>query len=623
MSIGLFWFDTWQASYGGAVVHIYKAGTTTHASVYTDENLTVPAANPQTLATDSNNAGKWAQPLYVNEAVELLVDSIDLTSVVRPLLTDLNGEDASNATVRATGGSVDAPLKDIVARIVWAANHGLLIPSGSAATNTATINAAIGIAAGTGGGYVMLPPGNYPVNAITESAGVIICGAGKLVTTLQCQVADKCFTLSGDGAGFRDLTLDGVNVTAGSIGIFAKAIDEIVLENVLIQRFETGIHRKGGRRARWRNVDVETCTRGVRWVGDSDAGDGADGDQCTDNDWSGGRIRFCTTSGLELEYEDRLCASNVIQAVGLESNTGTALKVLGAQHTNLEGVWFEGNTVNLSIEDDSTSTVNEDNVVDGFRMKGGRITGGTMTFEDTCQNVVFELVAFSDVDITLTNPNNAVLALDCTEDDLVTIAGTGTKWTRFRSIDDGASFGITTDGTATKAWSVHLDPGQVVFAEAHVIGNQQNGSNTGEYHIEVSAKRAGATLAYDSQSANFTVGSILTGAISGCTARIIGDSDSGATGTLTLRDIVPGDNGYFQDNETITDAVTGSALANGTLSVPTVSLLGSVTALRTAREDVAGWDCTFVGNGPELQLNVQGAAATTVEWTCDVHVTLS
>ena len=58
------------------------------------------------------------------------------------------------------------------------------------------------------------------------------------------------------------------------------------------------------------------------------------------------------------------------------------------------------------------------------------------------------------------------------------------------------------------------------------------------------------------------------------------------------------------------------------LSVPTV-LLGSVTALRTAREDVAGWDCTFVGNGPELQLNVQGAAATTVEWTGDVHVTLS
>jgi hypothetical protein len=151
-----------------------------------------------------------------------------------------------------------------------------------------------------------------------------------------------------------------------------------------------------------------------------------------------------------------------------------------------------------------------------------------------------------------------------------------------------------------------------------VIGNQQNGTNSGEYVLAASAKRVGATLAYDAQTVNFTVGATLTGATSGCTARIVGDADGGATGTLTVRSIVPGDGGYFIDNEIITGSSGGSATANGTLSVPTVSLLGASTSLRTDREDVAGWAAAFVANGPALELQVTGAASTTIEWTVDV-----
>jgi hypothetical protein len=54
------------------------------------------------------------------------------------------------------------------------------------------------------------------------------------------------------------------------------------------------------------------------------------------------------------------------------------------------------------------------------------------------------------------------------------------------------------------------------------------------------------------------------------------------------------------------------------LTPANVALLGSVTALRAAREDVAGWAAAFVANGPEIELQVTGAASTTIDW--DVYV---
>ncbi len=75
-------------------------------------------------------------------------------------------------------------------------------------------------------------------------------------------------------------------------------------------------------------------------------------------------------------------------------------------------------------------------------------------------------------------------------------------------------------------------------------------------------------LAYDAQSANFTVGAILTGGTSGATALITADTDAGSTGTLELRSI----SGTFQNDETITDdnGSPGSATSNGTVTVMTL-----------------------------------------------------
>lgn len=66
-------------------------------------------------------------------------------------------------------------------------------------------------------------------------------------------------------------------------------------------------------------------------------------------------------------------------------------------------------------------------------------------------------------------------------------------------------------------------------------------------------------LKYKAQTANFTVGQVLTGGTSGATGTISADADGGATGTLTLTGVL----GTFIDGEIITDALTGSATADG------------------------------------------------------------
>jgi len=68
-----------------------------------------------------------------------------------------------------------------------------------------------------------------------------------------------------------------------------------------------------------------------------------------------------------------------------------------------------------------------------------------------------------------------------------------------------------------------------------------------------------ALVFYDTQTGNFTVGQILTGVTSGATGTIVGMQDNGATGILLVNDI----DGEYTDNESITDPITGAALANG------------------------------------------------------------
>jgi hypothetical protein len=606
-------FDTWQPHYAYAVVRIRKAGLSTLASVYTDEALTVAAANPQTLLSLTSNGvtyGKWAIPLYAGEPVDLEINTTDQTGIVRPPIYTLVGADASGALVTGTDGTAARSLADRADDFIQALDYGALADD-DAATNTATLVAACGAAAS--GGRVMIPAGTWPFTDLTLAEGVVLAGAGRDVTILQCQTAAECITIGGDRAGLRSLTLDGVDLQTGSVGVFSKANDETVFEDVLVKRFETGLHFKGGRRSAWVGLSVEDCDTGAKLHGDSDAGNGADGDEWRGNAWAGA-VSLCSVAGVDLGFEDMKAWHNRFD-LSFADCTGTAMNVNGARHTKIHGHW-SGNTVNLAVDDDDDTDNEAINTVIGLEISGSLVKGdattSSMTFAGTCQDVVLWGMEISGIAITLTLPLNNVLAMDCIEDADVTVAGEGTKWTRGRTILKNATSGLTTTADVTKAWAIRLDPGQVGYVEAIVIGNMRNGVSVACYWRGAKVKRAGSTLAYDTQTANFTLGSTLTGGTSGATALIIADSDSGATGTLTLRDI----EGEFEDNEIITDAAGGSATANGALVAGACSILQADT-IGTDHETTAGWDCAFAANGPEIELRVTGAASTTINW--EVH----
>lgn len=610
-------FDLWQAGYGGQSISVYLAGTTTLASVYTDEALSVAAPNPITLDSfeqDGTDYGRFPYALYTGQAYQLRNSNGDVTGVVRPPITTLSGENASGATVIASGGSEAIALEDIVARVVYATDYGALNNADTAA-NTTTLAAAIGAASGNGGGFVVVPPGTFPFSSLNLSSGVVLVGHGRGVTILQSQTAGNVITFGGDRCGAMRITIDGINQVATSIGIYSVAKDETVFDDVDVKRFDIGMHFKGGRRSNWRDLYITNNNTGAKFHGDLNVAGGSNGDEYRNNSWISGTVSQNINIGIELSYEDKVCEANSFIDVGFEDNTGPAVKVNGARVTEMIGCWWSGNTVNIAMQDDTLSTVT-DNTVFCFNVIGGSMAGGEATFTNSCENVVFQGLSISDVEFTMTVPVlHNILFVDCVEDADVVISGDGTKFTRERRSYDGASSGLTSDATATKGWSLTLEPGQVLFAEAVVIGKQRNGTNTAEYHFAVSAKRPGSTLAYDTQTGNFTLGTILTGGTSGATGRIVADSDSGATGTLTLTDIT----GVFLDNEIITDTSTGSATVNGALVAQNVTILGSESRYRD-REDVAGWTATFVANGPELECRVTGAASTVIEWIVDVSV---
>lgn len=627
MSIRVEMFDIWHAGYGGATVHIKNATDNTDAAVYFDQALTETASNPQVLQTYSQgniSYGKFARPIYVNVAYYLVIDSLDQTGIMVPPITALAGATATLALVTASGGSVARTLAALAADSINVEDYGVFLPtsspSDSPATNAATLASAIGIASARGGGYVLVPEGTYLFTTLSIPANVILKGQGEGVTILQSTQGADVITLAGDKAGLEDITIDGVSNQASSVGVYMKSKDISRMKRVTVKRFAIGIEMQGGNIAEWENLSIDACVSGVLWRGDDDASGGADGDVCKHNSWRGGKVSNCTTVGVEIKYVDMKTWHNTLSGVGFDTNTGIALSIIGARWTRLEDdCWFDNNTTDISIADGSDASRVAENTVVGFHMRGGVIESN-MTLTGVCQDIIFDGVEFSGGTYTLTTVLNNILAVDCTEASTVTLAGgDATKWTRARRQlgDYPNSAGVTTDNVATEGWSYNLAPGEKIHIEAVVVANGRNTTDYAMYHIARSAQRPGSTLAYDGQTSNFTLGTIVTGGTSGATGRIIADTDAGATGTLTLRDIT----GVFVDNETITDTSTGAAVVNGTLTGQAAALLGSTTSIETAVESDADFACDFGATSDEIRILVTGDSSKTVEWTISAKVT--
>lgn len=615
-------FDLWREGYAGAEVAIKLAGTSNDADVFLDADLTVAADNPQTLLSQEINErqyGKFAAPLYTAQSYYLDIDGLNSTGVERPPLQTLDGEDASEALVTSSIGTEEHTLEDIVARVVHVDDFGEFLdtsdPDASASTNNDTLTAAIN-AVSAEGGFVELPSGTFAFESVELATNVRLRGKGRDVTVLQSQEGAEVIEYTGDGAGLIDLTLDGVLLTASSVGIYMKAISDTVHERVTVKRFATGVYCQGATGSRWADFWIDGCTINAKLHGDTDGDDGTD---FRDNYWQGSCFNSVSV-GLDLEYIDRVVLHNTFR-VGFNDNALVAVKIRGARYTDFTGSWWGNNGTNFDVDDFTPNgSFEDDNTILGLWVKQFRIEDGDFAFAGTCEDIVFERGAITGTcEITLTTPTNSILARDVIEGPDVSLAGTGTKWLRWTSTDHGASFGQTTNNTATKAWSIALEPGQRCMLVGMVVGVGRNTDESGEYLIAVSGRKPPSTLAYDTQTANFTAGLTITGAVSGATALIVTDTDGGATGTLELREIV----GAFIDNELITDSSTGSATVNGTLSAVSCELLGSVTSLRAAREDAAGWDATFVASAAEIELKVTAENSKTVDWTVHVSVVKS
>lgn len=618
-------FDLFVQDYAGKTVVILKAGTTELMPCYSDPELTVSIENPQVLLTKTdglgNTYGKFAQHVYVPFAYQLDISSSEDTGVRRVPITKMDGEICDNGIVKASGSTEYRSLAARAADIIRVEDFGQITDSST--TNTNTITAAISAASSMGGGTVRLPAGTIVITALTVPTSVILQGEGREVTIIQSQLAGKVITFTGNAAGLKDLKLDGVNLLEGSIGLYGKSQDFIILESVEVKRFDRNVVWQGGQNHVYRNLFIRNGNTGMECLGDSDLSGGGLGDEYSGMDWFQGEISTCTEAGLLLEIIDLPVRHNTISQVDFLDNTATegALKIVGASWQYFHQCYWDGNVTNIQVKDNADLNV-EDRQVSNIYFTGGQIQDGESIFDGFCQDILFDGMELNDCDFDLTTPDNPILLRDCTED-LTLFTGTTTKIIRVQTVNDGSVKGVTTDATATTVYKVKLRPNEVIQLAVYATAERTNGAGYADFVYICGARCAGATLAYDTQTSNFTAGSTVVGQTSGASAIIVSDSDSGTTGVLTLSAV----SGVFVDNEIIAEeAGSGSATVNGSLVLGAAALISTATEVRAAGSNAgappSGWAVTFTALVQEILVKVTGASSNDIFWNVRVEATI-
>lgn len=141
-----------------------------------------------------------------------------------------------------------------------------------------------------------------------------------------------------------------------------------------------------------------------------------------------------------------------------------------------------------------------------------------------------------------------------------------TKAIKTLGYPQGELFGIYTTGAGETANSLQISwwsgPDNINFGRQVNDSTSAGTSTLTLREFSITQTTDYGTLAYTSQTGNFTVGLKVTGGTSAATGYIVADSDSGTTGTLTLANVT----GTFQNAEVITDSGSGSATTNGVLT---------------------------------------------------------
>lgn len=617
-------FDLWVEGYAGSVIRILKAGTTTLAQVFSDVQMTVAVANPVTLDTredaDGRTYGRFPTRVYTPDAYFVEKGS-DQSGIHRPPITTLAGENASFAFSKAGKGSQLRRLTDRFGDAINALDFGAFATqaTGSASTNTATLERAIGAAASDGGGVVDIPPGSFPIGPLELPEGVILRGRGRGVTVLTRATNTSLVTLAGNRAGLAQLTLDGLDLTTGSEAVRGKSANLIILSQAEIKRFETGLIFLGGLDHVYRNLFVINCGLGARFLGDADQVNGGGGSEFTGLDWRGGAVEQSTDTALEFSVVDRPVRHNLIADLNLVDNVGDfGLLLHGARFIRAQGCYWEGNNNNLKLEDEQDPLV-EDRTVSNINITGGQMVDGTLIFDGQCEDVALSGVELDGVTAQMNVPAYPILVADCYQNGVTVEGAAPEKWQVWRAINRGAVGSVTTSGTAVVGWKYKMKGGDLALIKGEVLAQQINGLEHAVYDVTQLARCTPSTLPFDAQSANFTVGSIIEGATSGATGRLVAQTDGGDSGTLSLIDV----QGVFIDDEVLTEqGGAGVALVNGYITYGTAALL-SATIVNTMYESAgaSSWSVAFDALQQEARLILTGEAGKSIKWTESMRVT--
>lgn len=616
-------FDTWRPGYGRHSVLVIRANTTEHAPLFKDPLLTEPAPNPITLLTwhDENGTsyGRWPHAVYTYVPYRMVINETDVTSVQRPPLVDLVGQDVSQSIAATSRGRYPRTLQLALDREIYAQDFGsLAIADGSAAVS-AVITRAIAAAAAQGGGTVFLPAGDIAFVSATLPENVVLEGAGVGVTTLISQSAQAVITLAGDRAGLRNLTLDGVNVNTGSIGVYGVGLVGVVFESVEIKRFSDGLLLRGARYCNWFDLSITNCVNAGQLRGDTDPSGAGAGGEVRGVNWKGGAVTLNTTSGIQLWFFDDLVDGVTLDGILIGGNLGPGLLLNGARNIRvLDPQWEAAAGVPLlQVQDDSNLARAADNTIDHVSFEGGVIRGGKLTFNGSCANVAFIRGDLRGAALAMSVPKEPIILQDCIEDADVAISGDKTKLMRVTTADEASVAGFTTDATPITGWSEVVEPGGIAFYEASVVAQRQDGAQYGIFMVAAGVARPGSTMTFDTQTANFTEGLTVTGATSGATGRIIAVTQASGSGTLTLGDV----DGVFVIGEQITDTDGGDAMVSGALTPQNAALdgVGNVNIRAAALSASTTYLAEFDVSGATVRLRLTGMNTHLVQWTARVR----
>lgn len=222
---------------------VYEPGTTTKKTTYTDENLSVPNANPIIL----DSAGRCV--IFLTDGAEykfVLAPSTDTDPPAAPIKT-IDEVKSPTALTQATIGAAFYPrtAAEIAAGVTptnYAYEPGNVkrygaVGDGVANDRTAIVNA-IAVAVALGGGQVFFPEGTYLItSAITISANqpVQLVGAGRQASIIDPAGNFDVFTFSGGavGSGVESLGVDATDMTGGRVFV-VNTQDRVYFEDLWI-----------------------------------------------------------------------------------------------------------------------------------------------------------------------------------------------------------------------------------------------------------------------------------------------------------------------------------------------------------------------------------------------------